>query len=207
MLHDVMAFERAAPWLGLALAVGYLAGSVPVGLVVSRLLGLPDPRGYGSGNLGATNVLRSGSRVAAALTLLLDAAKAGVPAALFLGWGDLAAQCAGVGAVIGHCFPVWLGFRGGKGVASALGVILALHWPAGLCALATWLAAAGVSRISSVGALAALASAPLWLRLFDRWEAILAAILIAAIVWMRHIGNIRRLIAGTEPRIGGGPGG
>jgi len=202
MFHDVMGIERALPWLGLAFAVGYLAGSIPVGIVLSRLFGLPDPRGVGSGNIGATNVLRSGNRAAAALTLLLDAAKAGIPTWAFLGWGDLAAQSAAVGALIGHCAPVWLGFRGGKGVASAFGALLALHWLSGLAALAVWLAAAGATRISSVGALAAMVSAPLWLILFDRWEAVLCACLIAALVWLRHAGNIARILRGEEPRIG-----
>lgn len=202
MLHDIMGLERALPWLALALAAGYAVGSVPVGILIAKLFGLPDPRSIGSGNIGATNMLRAGNRWAALATLLLDGAKGALPVLWFLSWGDLAAQAAGLGALLGHCFPVWLGFRGGKGVATALGVVLGLHWPAGLLVCATWLAAAGATRISSAGALAATAAAPLWLALLDRWEAVLAACLAAALVWLRHLGNIRRLLAGTEPRIG-----
>jgi len=206
MVHDIMGLDRALPWLSLAFAVGYLAGSIPVGLLLARAFGLPDPRGIGSGNIGATNVLRTGNKAAAAATLLLDAAKGAVPVLVFLGWGDLAAQAAGLGAMLGHCFPVWLRFRGGKGVASFLGVLLALHWPSGAMACVTWLAGAALTRRSSVGALAATLSAPLWLIVFDRWEAVLVALILAALVWARHHGNIRRLIAGTEPRIGAGGG-
>ena len=202
MLHDIMGLERALPWLLTALAAGYLAGSIPFGLLISRALSLGDLRRIGSGNIGATNVLRTGNKAAAALTLLLDAAKGAVPVLLFLSWGDLAAQAAGLGAFLGHCFPVWLRFQGGKGVATFLGIVLALHWPSGLAVCATWLAAAALSRRSSVGALAAAASAPLWLVAFDRWEAVLVAAVLAALVWLRHHANIARLVAGTEPKIG-----
>lgn len=202
MFHDVMGLERALPWLLTAFAAGYALGAVPTGLLLCRAFGLPDPRGFGSGNVGATNVLRTGNRLAALLTYLLDLLKGAVPVLVFLSWGDLAAQAAGLGALLGHCASPWLGFRGGKGVASFMGMVLALHWPAGLAMAATWLAAAGLVRISSVGGLAAAASAPLWLALFARWEAVLAALLGAALVWLRHAGNIRRLLAGTEPKIG-----
>lgn len=204
MLHDVLDIERALPWLLAALAGGYLAGSIPFGVLVARLFRLGDLRKIGSGNIGATNVLRTGNKVAAAITLLLDGAKGALPVWLFLGWGDLAAQAAGLGAFLGHCLPVWLGFRGGKGVATFLGVMLGLH-PLSFAGVAvTWLVAAGVSRISSVGALAAAASAPLWLILFGRWEAVLFAIVLAALIWLRHHANIGRLIRGEEPRIGQG---
>ena len=203
MFHDIMGLERALPWLLTALAAGYVAGSIPFGVLVSRLFGLGDLTKIGSGNIGATNVLRTGNKAAAALTLLLDLLKGAVPVYLFLGWGDLAAQAAGLGAFLGHCFPVWLGFRGGKGVATWLGVMLAIHPPsfAGICAV--WLAGALATRISSVGALLATASAPLWLILFQRWEAVLFAIVLAALIWLRHHANIRRLIRGEEPRFGG----
>lgn len=202
MLHDIMGLERALPWLLTALACGYLAGSIPMGVLISRVFGLGDLRRIGSGNIGATNVLRTGNRAAAALTLVLDALKGAIPVLAFLSWGDLAAQAAGLGAFLGHCFPVWLRFRGGKGVATFLGIVLALHPFSGVATCATWLAAAAVSRTSSVGALVACASAPLWLMLFQRWEAVLLAALLAALVWARHSDNIRRLVAGTEPRIG-----
>ena len=202
MLHDIMGIERALPWLMLALGGGYLAGSIPFGLIVARLFGLGDLRRIGSGNIGATNVLRTGNKPAAAATLLLDAAKGAVPVAIFLGWGDLAGQAAGLGAFLGHCFPVWLRFRGGKGVATWFGIMLAIHpltWAA-LCL--TWLAAAALSRISSVGALAAAASGPLWLIVFGRWEAVLLAIVLGGLVWLRHHANIRRMLRREEPRIG-----
>ncbi len=205
MLHDVMAWDRALPWLGLAFACGYLIGSVPVGLIAARLFGVVDPRKIGSGNIGATNVLRTGNKRAAAVTLLLDMAKGAVPVLVFLNlWGDLAAQAAGAGAIIGHTLPVWLRFRGGKGVATFLGVTLGLYPPAGALVCATWLAAAFLGRISSVAALAAAASAPLWFWLLDRPEAVLVMAGLAAWVWLRHAANIGRLLRGHEPRIGAG---
>ncbi len=202
MFHDVMGLERALPWLILAFGCGYLAGTIPFGMIVARLFRLGDLRKIGSGNIGATNVLRTGNKPAALTTLLLDASKGAVPVLIFLGWGDLAGQAAGLGAFLGHCFPVWLRFRGGKGVATWFGIMLAIHpltWAA-LCL--TWLAAATLTRISSVGALAAAASGPLWLILFDRWEAVLLAIILGVLVWLRHHANIRRILRGEEPRIG-----
>jgi glycerol-3-phosphate acyltransferase PlsY len=203
MFHHIMGFERALPWLLAALACGYLAGSVPFGVIVARLFRLGDLRKIGSGSIGATNVLRTGNKAAALITVLLDAAKGALPVIVFLGlWGDLAAQLSGLGAFLGHCFPIWLRFRGGKGVATWLGVMLAIHpltWAA-ICL--TWLAGAALTRISSVGGLAAAASGPLWLILFGRWEAVLLAIVLGALVWLRHYPNIRRLLRGDEPRIG-----
>lgn len=208
MLHHVMGLDRAWPFLLAAFACGYLAGSIPFGMIVARLFGLGDLRRIGSGNIGATNVLRTGNKAAAGLTLLLDFAKGALPVAVFLAqWGDLAAQLAGLGAFLGHCFPVWLRFRGGKGVATWLGVILAIHPLSWALTCLTWLAGALVSRISSVGALAAAASAPLWLILFGRWEAVLMAIILGPLVWLRHHANIRRLLRGEEPKIGAGQGG
>ncbi|MEM7178139.1 MAG: glycerol-3-phosphate acyltransferase, partial [Pseudomonadota bacterium] len=155
-----------------------------------------------SGNIGATNVLRTGNKTAAGLTTLFDALKGLIPVLIFLNWGDLAGQAAALGAVIGHCFPVWLKFRGGKAVATFIGVTYGLFWPAGIVVCAVWLAAAAISRISSVAGLAATLSAPIAMLLFDRWEAVLTAILLTLIVWVRHHSNIARLFAGTEPRIG-----
>ncbi|MGR3717967.1 MAG: glycerol-3-phosphate 1-O-acyltransferase PlsY [Thermohalobaculum sp.] len=199
----MMGLERALPWLMLALGCGYLAGSIPFGMIVARLFRLGDLRQIGSGNIGATNVLRTGNKPAALATLLLDASKGAAPVWIFLSTsGDLAAQAAGLGAFLGHCFPVWLRFRGGKGVATWFGIMLAIHplsWAA-LCL--TWLAASALTRISSVGALAAAASGPLWLIVFDRWEAVLLAIILGVLVWLRHHANIRRILRGEEPRIG-----
>ena len=203
MFHDIMGIERALPWLLAALACGYLTGSVPFGVIIAKLFRLGDLRKIGSGSIGATNVLRTGNKAAALLTVLLDAAKGAGPVAIFLSTsGDLAAQAAGLGAFLGHCFPVWLRFRGGKGVATWLGVLLALHPLTWAVTCLTWLAAAGVTRISSVGALAAAIFAPLWLILFDRWEAVLLMIILGALIWLRHFPNIRRLLRGDEPRIG-----
>lgn len=204
MLHDVMAPGRALPWLALAFACGYLIGSIPFGILAARLFGLGDLRKVGSGNIGATNVLRTGNKRAAAITLVLDMAKGVAPVLLFLNWGDLAAQSAGVGAVLGHCLPVWLRFRGGKGVATFLGVTIGLHPLSGALACATWLAAAFVTRISSVAALAAALSAPFWLYVNERFEAVLVVAGLAVWVWLRHWANILRLVRGVEPRIGAG---
>ena len=193
-----------APALLLLVAVlAYLLGSVPFGLVITRALGLGDLRSIGSGNIGATNVLRTGNKGAALATLLLDAGKGGIAVLLArVALGEDAAQLAALASFLGHLFPVWLGFRGGKGVATFLGTLLALAWPVGLLACATWVAMAAISRISSLAALVAAASAPLWLLLLGQFEALALAILLAALVWQRHAANIARLRAGTEPKIG-----
>ena len=199
------AFATDPALLALVAALAYLVGAIPFGVLVTRALGLGDLRKIGSGNIGATNVLRTGNKAAAAATLLLDGGK-GAVAVLAARWalGPDAAQVAGLFAFLGHLFPVWLGFRGGKGVATFLGTLLALAFPAGLAACATWLATAAAFRISSLAALVAALSAPAWLWLFGRGDAVALAVLLAALVWLRHGANIRRLIAGAEPRIGRG---
>ncbi len=184
------------------IVVGYLLGSVPFGLLLSRMAGLGDIRAVGSGNIGATKVLRTGRKDVAALTLLLDAAK-GAAAVLVMGrWGAMPALVAGVAAVAGHCTSPWVGFRGGKGVATGLGVILAWAWPVGLGCCAIWLAMAYLFKLSSLGALVALAAAPVLLSLAGGWPLATAGLAVAAIVFVRHHENIARLLAGTEPRIG-----
>lgn len=197
--------EFVSPPLALLLTalLAYLLGSIPFGVVITRTLGLGDLRKIGSGNIGATNVLRTGNKGAAAATLLLDAAKGGV-AVLIAGAmvGPDAAQVAGLAAFLGHLYPVWLGFRGGKGVATFLGTLLALAWPAGLAACATWLATAAIGRISSLAALVASALAPVWLWLLGYPQMVGLSILLAALVFIRHAGNIARIRSGTEPRIG-----
>ena len=182
---------------------GYLLGSIPFGVVVTRALGLGDPRAIGSGNIGATNVLRTGSKGAALATLLLDGGK-GALALLLARWmdGEAAGQVAGAAAFLGHCFPVWLGFRGGKGVATLLGLLLAAHFPLGLLACATWAATFALSRISSLSALAAAALAPLWALILGRPGLALLALTLALVVAWRHRANIARLRDGTEPRVG-----
>ena len=190
---------------GLILAAigGYLLGAVPFGIVMARVFGLGDLRKIGSGNIGATNVLRTGNKPAAFLTLVLDAGKAAM-AALIAGalFGPVAAQVAGFAAFLGHCFPVYLGFKGGKGVATFLGTLLALSLPVGLMACLTWAAMAALLRISSLAALTAAALAPVWAVLLGRDDLILLCVALAVLVFVRHHQNIARLRAGTEPRIG-----
>ena len=194
---------ETAPLTLLVIAVlAYLLGSVPFGIVITRMFGLGDLRQIGSGNIGATNVLRTGSRPAAAATLILDAAKGGIAVLIARAVaGEDAAQLAGGAAFLGHLFPVFLGFKGGKGVATFLGTVLALAWPVGIAACLSWLAGAAVSRISSVGALTAAALAPVWAMVLGYAQGL---VLLGALVWVRHGANIGRLRTGTEPRIGGG---
>ena len=184
-------------------ALAYLLGSIPFGVVITRAMGLGDLRQIGSGNIGATNVLRTGNKPAAAATLILDAAKGGIAVLLARAIvGDDAAQVAALASFLGHLFPVWLGFKGGKGVATFLGILLALTWPIGLLACATWAAAAALFRISSVAALAASALTPGYLAFAAYSDKVPLALLLAALVWIRHAANIRRIKAGTEPKIG-----
>ena len=187
----------------LVAVASYLLGSIPFGVVITRALGLGDLRQIGSGNIGATNVLRTGNRAAAAATLILDAAKGAVAVLLARAWvGPDAAQVAALFAFLGHLYPVWLQFRGGKGVATFLGTLLALAWPVGLAACAAWAVTAAVSRISSLSALVAAGLAPVWLLIFGRGQMLALVIILAALVFLRHGANIARLRAGTEPRIG-----
>ena len=191
--------------LVLTFVLSYLLGSVPFGVLVTRALGLGDLRAIGSGNIGATNVLRTGNKGAAAATLVLDAGKGALAVLVARAVaGEQAAMVAGLAAFLGHLFPVWLGFRGGKGVATFLGTMLALAWPAGIAACLTWLAAALAFRRSSLAALVAAASTPVWLWVFGWGDAVWLGVALAVLVFVRHHANIRRLIAGTEPRIGKG---
>ena len=202
-LPDVMSWSLGWPYFLAACAIGYAAGSIPFGVLVSRLFGLGDLRSIGSGNIGATNVLRTGSKAAAAMTLACDMAKGWIPVAAILWfWGDFAAQLTAIFAFLGHLFPVWLGFRGGKGVATFLGVILGFSFWAGLACCASWLVAAAAFRISSLAALLMSLSAPVWLYFTGERGAIWAAILLIFLIWDRHGENIARLRAGTEPKIG-----
>ena len=196
-------------FLLVAFAGGYLLGSIPFGLVLTKLAGLGDIRTIGSGNIGATNVLRTGRRGLAAATLILDGAK-GAVAALIAGlWSTDLALAAGYGAILGHLFPVWLGFKGGKGVATTLGTLLAVAWPVGVAACLTWLIVAAVFRYSSLSALLAVAFAPvyawflppLWVSAGEVRIVVFSAVL-AILVWIKHHGNIRRLLRGEEPKIG-----
>jgi glycerol-3-phosphate acyltransferase PlsY len=188
---------------------GYFLGSIPFGLVLTRLSGLGDIRKIGSGNIGATNVLRTGRKDLALATLLLDAGKAAAALLItraFAGEHDMSLELgllAGASAFIGHCFPVWLGFKGGKGVATFFGVLFAGIWPVGLVAGVTWLAIAAIFRYSSLAALCAAIAAPVFALIGQfAWAEILFSALLAALIIMRHWPNIMRLRAGTEPRIG-----
>lgn len=201
------------PYVLAAFAGGYLLGSIPFGLVLTSLAGLGDVRKMGSGNIGATNVLRTGRKGLAAATLLLDGAKGAVAVLIAAHWGPDLSLVAGLGAVLGHLFPVWLQFKGGKGVATTLGVLLAVDWHVGAAACATWLLVAAVLRFSSLAALIAVAAAPFYawyLPLLwaprdilggDLQVAEFAGVL-AVLVWAKHHENIRRLMRGEEPRIG-----
>ncbi|RVT82267.1 glycerol-3-phosphate 1-O-acyltransferase PlsY [Rhodobacteraceae bacterium CCMM004] len=192
--------------IALAAVLGYLLGSVPFGIVVARAFGLGDLRKIGSGNIGATNVLRTGNKLAAFLTLVLDAGKGAIAVfAARLLVGEEAALAAGTAAFLGHCYPVYLGFKGGKGVATFLGTLLALAWPVGLAACAAWLATALVTRISSLSALVAAAAAPLVALWWGGWAPALAAAVMTVLIFVRHRANIARIRAGTEPRIGKTP--
>ena len=183
--------------------LGYLLGSVPFGIVIARAFGLGDLRKIGSGNIGATNVLRTGNKPAALATLLLDSGKGAIAVLLARHFGgETAAMLAGGAAFLGHCFPVWLGFKGGKGVATFLGTVIALHWPLGLIACGIWLLSALVSRISSLSALLAAALSPVFAWGMGRVDLVPVCLFMAVLIFIRHRPNIARLLDGSEPRIG-----
>jgi len=182
---------------------GYLLGSIPFGLMLTRLAGMGDIRKIGSGNIGATNVLRTGNKGLALATLLLDGGKGAAAVLVARLWGPDTAVLAGAGALIGHMAPVWLKFRGGKGVATALGLLLAIAWPVGLAACGTWLATAAIFRYSSLAALVALAAAPAYAIWLADPQIMELAGFTAVLVWLRHWANIARLATGREPKIGG----
>jgi acyl phosphate:glycerol-3-phosphate acyltransferase len=192
----------ALPYDAIAFIFGYLCGSVPFGIVLTRLAGGPDLRSIGSGNIGATNVLRTGRRGLAAATLIGDVLK-GTVAVLVIGavLGRDFALVAAIGAFLGHLFPVWLGFRGGKGVATYIGVLLGLAWPAAIVFCVVWIAVAAVSRYSSLAALIASVAAPVFLWWRGDARAALVFALLTALLWIMHRGNIGRLATGTEGKI------
>lgn len=194
----------STPVLLIAVALAYLLGSIPFGVVMSRLFGLGDLRQIGSGNIGATNVLRTGNKKAAALTLIFDAAKGGIAVWLAreITGAEGTAQLAGAAAFIGHIFPIWLGFKGGKGVATFLGILLVAAWPVGLAACAIWLIVAFASRYSSASALVAAAASPFVAYPIGRGDVVALAAFLAVAIWITHRENIRRLLAGTESKIG-----
>lgn len=196
-------FMTSQGMLLIVAVLGYLMGSIPFGILVTRVMGLGDLRAIGSGNIGATNVLRTGNKGAALATLLLDGGK-GAVAVLLARWlmGEDAAQVAGFAAFIGHLYPVWLGFRGGKGVATFLGLFLAFDWRVGALLCLTWLVTAVVGRVSSIAALVAAASSALWILWLTDGTLLALALVLTVLVYVRHSENLKRLKAGTEPRIG-----
>ncbi len=196
-------FTTDATLLIVTAVLAYLLGSVPFGVIVTRAMGLGDLRQIGSGNIGATNVLRTGNKGAALVTLLLDGGK-GAVAVLLARWlvGEDAAQVAGLAAFLGHLYPVWLRFRGGKGVATFLGVLLALNWMVGIAVCLTWLLSAMVTRTSSIAALVAAASSGLWILALTDGSLLILSLILTVLIYVRHSANLKRIKAGTEPKIG-----
>ena len=204
-MSDLLNWSLSWTVFAMALAVGYLLGSIPFGILLTKLSGGPDLRSIGSGNIGATNVLRTGNKKLAALTLLGDMLKG--TAAVLVGYhvlgGPQAALIAGLGAFLGHLFPVWIGFKGGKGVATYLGILIGLAWPIALAFAAIWLSVAKLSKYSSLSALVASLATPLllWFATGNRQAALLMAAL-AGLLWFMHRSNIARLLSGSEGKIG-----
>ncbi len=203
MLELLPEFTSKPEVLLAACAFGYLAGSIPFGILISKLLGLGDLRKVGSGNIGATNVLRTGNKLAAFLTLLFDFSK-GICAVLIVRqyFGEDAVQVSAFSALAGHCFPIWLKFRGGKGVATFLGVTLALFFIAGIICCCVWLLVALVKKMSSLASLISSASAPIAAIFLNQPNAIILLVLMVGIVFFRHKQNIDRILKGVEPKIG-----
>lgn len=195
-------FSYTWPFLA-GLILAYLVGSIPFGLILTRLAGHGDLRSIGSGNIGATNVLRTGNKTLALLTLILDSGKGILSVLAAANFGPDMAVIAAGSVVIGHVFPVWLRFRGGKGVATVLGVLLAIAWPVGLAACVTWLLSAVLLRYSSLAALTAITLAPFYAWMLATPQIVELTLVLAALTILRHVGNIRRLLQGREPRIGG----
>jgi glycerol-3-phosphate acyltransferase PlsY len=201
-MPDPISWQLALPYLSAALIFGYLLGSIPFGLVFAKMAGLGDIRKIGSGNIGATNVLRSGRKGIAAATLLADMAKGAIAVLIAGNFGPDQAIMAGLGAFLGHCFPVWLKFKGGKGVATYIGVLVALAWQGAAVFAAVWLATAAITRYSSLGALLASAAVPFALYWFGKAQIAELFILMSVLVWVFHRQNISRLLSGTESKIG-----
>ncbi len=201
-MPDPIDWGLALPYYGAALLIGYALGSVPFGLLLTKIAGLGDVRVIGSGNIGATNVLRTGNKGLAALTLAADMLKGTAAALIGLQWGPDTGVLAGLGAFIGHLAPLWLKFRGGKGVATYIGVLLGLYWPVAAAFCGLWLLIAATSRYSSVAALGASAATPALLAYLGQWQIMELFLLMTALVYARHWTNIIRLVRGKESKIG-----
>lgn len=202
-MPDPINWSLSWPFFLSALFFGYMLGSIPFGYLLTKFAGLGDVRSIGSGNIGATNVLRTGNKKIAALTLLGDALKGTVAVLLAWRYGQDIAILAGFGAFLGHLFPVWLKFKGGKGVATFIGIALGLYWPAALIFLAVWLVMALIFRYSSLSALVASLGIILFCVLMERWQFAEFFFILSVILWAKHHENIGRLLKGTESKIGG----
>ena len=180
----------------------YLIGSIPFGIIISKIMGLGNLRNIGSGNIGATNVLRTGNKLAAILTLIFDLLKGAISVIItYYIFNDTTAQIAALSSFLGHCFPIWLKFKGGKGVATFIGISLALYWPAGILICLTWVLTAFLSRISSLSALISSLSSILWVWILGVPSAVFVMTVLTILIWFRHIENIKRIIKNTEPKI------
>jgi len=198
----IPALELGLMNIFLVILFAYLIGSIPFGIIISKIMGLGNLRNIGSGNIGATNVLRTGNKLAAILTLIFDLLKGAISVIItYYIFKDTIAQIAALSSFLGHCFPIWLKFKGGKGVATFIGISLALYWPAGILICLTWVLTAFLSRISSLSALISSLSSILWVWILGVPSAVFVMTVLTILIWFRHIENIKRIIKNTEPKI------
>ena len=198
----IPALELGLMNIFLVILFAYLIGSIPFGIIISKIMGLGNLRNIGSGNIGATNVLRTGNKLAAILTLIFDLLKGAISVIItYYIFNDTTAKIAALSSFLGHCFPIWLKFKGGKGVATFIGISLALYWPAGILICLTWVLTAFLSRISSLSALISSLSSILWVWILGVPSAVFVMTVLTILIWFRHIENIKRIIKNTEPKI------
>lgn len=198
----IPALELGLVNIFLVILFAYLIGSIPFGIIISKIMGLGNLRNIGSGNIGATNVLRTGNKLAAILTLIFDLLKGAIAVIItYYIFNDTTAQIAALSSFLGHCFPIWLKFKGGKGVATFIGISLALYWPAGILICLTWVLTAFLSRVSSLSALISSLSSILWVWILGVPSAVFVMTVLTILIWFRHIENIKRIIKNTEPKI------
>ena len=198
----ITALELGLMNIFLVILFAYLIGSIPFGIIISKIMGLGNLRNIGSGNIGATNVLRTGNKLAAILTLIFDLLKGAIAVIItYYIFNDTTAQIAALSSFLGHCFPIWLKFKGGKGVATFIGISLALYWPAGILICLTWVLTAFLSRISSLSALLSSLSSILWVWILGVPSAVFVMTVLTILIWYRHMENIKRIIKNTEPKI------
>lgn len=198
----ITALELGLMNIFLVILFAYLIGSIPFGIIISKIMGLGNLRNIGSGNIGATNVLRTGNKLAAILTLIFDLLKGAIAVIItYYIFNDTTAQIAALSSFLGHCFPIWLKFKGGKGVATFIGISLALYWPAGILICLTWVLIAFLSRTSSLSALISSLSSILWVWVLGAPSAVFIMTVLTILIWYRHIENIKRIIKNTEPKI------